>query len=959
MLKNAWLRRIGCAVLSVGMLASCLVPVSAETVNTAERYGTPITFTYDTNNSYQKFLEQYKDVPTPDVSLTFAPLYTSVSSDQFTTADYEGKSGVLVFPEGVEEWAEFTIDAPQDGLYRFGAVCNLGTDAGNELALSLTVNGQTQYNEALNNTVRRIWQDTSDIKKDSRDNELRPSMAQKPIWQTHMWTDSEGFTQDDLKIYLRAGANTIRLTTEGQRFYLAGFILEGDERLPSYQEVKETYPSAEKGKTIKLQAEKTFEKSSSTIYPVTDKTSPMTEPSSSRKIRLNSVGGSGWASHGQYITWQFDVEQAGRYTIGLKYLQSTTSGKSSTRRVLIDGKVPFNELSNVVFPYSNDWQYMVLGDGQSPYEFYFDKGAHTLTLDVTYGEVTDILREVNSAVFDMNEYYRKIVMISGSVPDKYRDYQFEKQIPGIEDGMRHIADRLTEQKEALLKLSEGKTGSAVTQLDSMIYDLNYMAKFPENISKRLATYKNNIAGLSSWIITMSSQPLQLDYLMIASPDEESPKVDAGFAQNMKYGFDTFIASFTENYDLISDESDGSARSVRVWVNLGRDQVGVLKDLITDDFTPKTDINVKLELVQGALIEATLAGRGPDVALTLKSDQPVNFAIRNALVDLSKFDDFDEISQRFHPSAMVPFKFQNGCYALPDTQNFEMMFYRKDILSDLGLGVPNTWDQFRQIVPVLRKNNMDVGWSQISTAVPNSAADAFTVFNTLMYQRGGKYYTDDLKSTDLGSDAAREAFKEATDYYINYEFPQTYSFDTRFRTGDMPIAIQQYTLANTLKVSAPEIRGLWDMAPVPGMINEDGTLNRSETSAVTACVMFKNTEDKEGAWEFMKWFTSADIQAKYGVELEKVMGPAARYATANREAFRQIPWTNAEQYELSRQWEQVEGIPEVPGSYYTPRGIQNAFRTTIYDYTNAYETLHEWQLEIDNEIDRKYKEFGLE
>lgn len=958
-MKRICVQKICCTILSVGVFASCLTNVWAETVDTSQRYGTPIAFTYDTNNSYQKFRESHSDIQTPNVELEFAPNYTNVSSQNFKVVDYEGKSGVLEFPQGIEEWAEFQINVPQDGLYRFGAICNLGNNAGNELDLSLMVNGVSQYNEAMNNTVRRIWQDTSGIKKDTRDNDLRPSMGQKAMWQTHMWQDSEGYTADDLKVYLKAGANTIKIITEGQKFYLGGLVVKGDESIQSYEQIKKTYPTTQKGKTIKIQAEDTYERSSSTIYPVTDKTSPMTEPSSSKKIRLNTIGGKGWSSYGQYVTWQFDVEQDGLYEIGLKYLQNITSGQASVRRVLIDGSVPFAEMSEVIFPFSNDWQYQTLGNQDNPYQFYLSKGSHTLTLDVTYGKVTDILREVNNAVFDMNEYYRKIVMISGATPDKYRDYQFDKQIPGIEDGMREIAQRLTEQKEKFIGLSDGKSGSAVSQLDSMIYDLNYMAKYPENISKRLATFKNNIAGLSSWIINMSAQPLQLDYIVVQTPGEKAPQISAGFMQNMKYSIDTFIASFTEDYDLISDEADNGARTVRVWVNLGRDQVGVLKNLITDDFTPKTGINVKLELVQGALIEATLAGRGPDVAVTLKSDQPVNFAIRNALVDLSEFDDFDEVTKRFHPSAMVPFKFEDGYYALPDTQSFEMMFYRKDILADLGLGVPNTWEQFKQIVPVLRKNNMDVGWTQISSAVPNSAADAFTIFNTLMYQKGGKYYSDNLKSTDLDSEAAREAFKEATDYYVNYQFPQTYSFDTRFRTGDLPIAIQAYTLANTLKVSAPEIRGLWDMAPIPGTVKPDGTLDRTETSNVTACVLFNNAKDQEASWEFMKWFTSSDIQAEYGIELEKVMGPAARYATANREAFAKIPWSNREQYELSRQWNQVVGVPEVPGSYYTPRGIQNAFRTTIYDYTNAYETLHEWQLEIDNEITRKYQEFGLE
>lgn len=88
---------------------------------------------------------------------------------------------------------------------------------------------------------------------------------------------------------------------------------------------------------------------------------------------------------------------------------------------------------------------------------------------------------------------------------------------------------------------------------------------------------------------------------------------------------------------------------------------------------------------------------------------------------------------------------------------------------------------------------------------------------------------------------------------------------------MPIAIQAYTMANLLNVSAPEINGLWDMAPLPATVGEDGTLSRAQTSTVTACVMFDACEDKEAAWEFLKWFTSADVQAEYGIQLEQDNG----------------------------------------------------------------------------------------
>jgi len=955
------LKRLLSTALAITVVVSGMtVTVSADKLYD---YGTPIEFEYDSSNTYENFMNKYSGMPSPEADITVrADSVADKSKDDFKIVNYEGRENVLLYPDGSEEWAEWKVNIPEDGLYNIAYNVNLGENADNELDISLKVNDEIQFNESSNNVVRRIWYDTTEIKKDSRDNELRPKMAQKPVWINHILCDPEGYNDGYLKIYLKKGENTLRLISSGQSFYISDIHIYQEKPLKPYSKLKAEYDSKgykKANSTIKIQAEKTFDKNSSTIYPVADKTSPLTEPSSSYKIRLNSIGGAGWQSVNQKVTWEFDVEEEGLYNISLKYLQNITSGMFTTRRVYIDGEVPCAELDKINFSFNDNWQMNTIGDENGAYEFYFDKGKHYLTMEVTFGDITDILRNTNECIYTMNEYYRKIIMISGSSPDLLRDYQFDKQIPDLVETFVNLQGDLEEQKQSLIALSGGKSGSAVSQLDKIIYDLKSMAEYPEKISSRLSVFKSNISGLSAWVLNMANQPLQLDYILIKAPDEKEPDIKPNLSETIKYGWDTFMASFTEDYDLISDDSAQGSRNVRVWVNLGRDQVGILKDMIVDKFSSKTDINVQLELVQGALIEATLAGRGPDVALTLGSTLPVNYAIRGALTDLSQFDDFNEITQRFHPSAIVPFQFNGGYYALPDTQNYEMMFYRKDILSELGVGIPDTWEQFKQIVPIIKKNNMDIGWSVISTAVPNDASTAFTVFNTLMYQKGGKYYSDDLKSTDLGSEEAREAFKEATAYYINYGFPDSYDFYSRFRTGDMPIAIQLYTQANLLRVGAPEIKGLWGMAPLPGTVGEDGKLNRAQTSAVTANVMFEAAKDKEAAWEFMKWYTSADIQSEYGIELEKVMGAAARYATANREAFMKIPWTIEEQKKLNSQWNDVVGVPEVPGSYYTPRGIQNAFRTTIYDYTNPYETLHEWQLDIDEEIARKYKEFGLD
>jgi ABC-type glycerol-3-phosphate transport system substrate-binding protein len=183
---------------------------------------------------------------------------------------------------------------------------------------------------------------------------------------------------------------------------------------------------------------------------------------------------------------------------------------------------------------------------------------------------------------------------------------------------------------------------------------------------------------------------------------------------------------------------------------------------------------------------------------------------------------------------------------------------------------------------------------------------------------------------------------------------------------MPIGIASYSTYNTLMVSAPEIKGLWDFTLIPGteVTDEDGNtyIDRSDFITGSATMMIKSDtatqERKQKSWEFMKWWASVDTQARFGREIEALLGSSARYATANIDAFSQLAW-NADDIEtLTSQWQQTVGIREVPGGYYTGRHITNAIRKVINEKTDARETIQDYVITINEELTKKRTEFGL-
>jgi ABC-type glycerol-3-phosphate transport system substrate-binding protein len=354
--------------------------------------------------------------------------------------------------------------------------------------------------------------------------------------------------------------------------------------------------------------------------------------------------------------------------------------------------------------------------------------------------------------------------------------------------------------------------------------------------------------------------------------------------------------------------------------------------------------------------AVVAGTGPDAALTVPPTDPVNYAVRKAAVDLSQFEGYREIVEQFHPSAMVSFYFEDGVYALPEAQYYHVMYYRKDIFEELEIDIPDTWDDVINVLPVIQKNNMNVGIPSVAnTLMPPD----FSNFLAHLYQRGGSLYNGDGSRTLLDSEIAIEAFDVYTKFYTHYKTPAVFDFVNRFRTGEMPLAFADYSNFNTLEVFAPEIRGLWGFARMPGYKRPDGVIDRSVSTGTMAAMIFSNAKRQDLAWEFLKWWVSADTQLRFGREMESLMGAAARYATANYDAFKRLSWGAEQMSVLDEQRAWTVGTPEVPGGYFVSRHIINAVRRILNEGEDTRETLLDYNLTINDELIKKRKEFGLE
>lgn len=590
----------------------------------------------------------------------------------------------------------------------------------------------------------------------------------------------------------------------------------------------------------------------------------------------------------------------------------------------------------------------VINNG-NPYKLYLEEGWHTLRMEVSLGSYRSVISQSKEILNRLNEIYRSIIVVSGANPDQYRDYKFDETIPETLEDIDVIRDDLRELEKIVQKTdSSSKTISDIKKL----YDqLDMMLEDTDTISARLTTFKDNIAAFGTWINTQQGQPLQLDWLMLTSGDQELKDGEAGFFSLMLHYIRTFAVSFVTDYDTIGQTEKVSDDTVKVWIQTSRDQANMLRQLTIGDFTPKENIPVSVQLVTAnALLPAILANKGPDVALGIAQSEVNNLAIRNAIYDLSQFSDYNEPLSEFYDYAINPFRWNDGLYALPETAVWPMLFYRSDILKELGIELSelSTWDSLlHSVLPKLQKNSLDFG---MLPTIQN--------YLSMLYQSSGDLYINDGKNSGLSSSAAIESMKVFSMLYKQYGLSLSFDFANRFRTGEMPVAVVDYTAYNTLTMFASEIKGLWGMLPVPGSVSEDGTVNHAATATLTGTVMLVNTKNPEAAWKFMKWWVSSETQSNFGKRLESVVGSAARYNTANKVALESVGWDPDMRSAMLYQANYCEEYPEVPGGYFTSRLFSFAFRSIIYDDEDVREAMDDMTEDIDREMANKRQEYGI-
>lgn len=853
----------------------------------------------------------------------------------------------------------FTVNAPEDGLYRIRAEYAVYKDSTMDCVLGLRQEGSYPYEEARSIVLAQLLTVGGyPFDRSKQGNEIAPEVSNEQLWQTRNFRTMSQCTTDYLLFHLQKGENRLEIEILEGEILLSRLLFDAPEEVPSYAEYRALHEGASGGNArIVIEAERMNWKNSTTPRPsaIRDIESVPFESS----VRLMScVGGDTWQTGGEALYYRINVEKEGWYSFAMKSKQAATSTSASNtfvhRSVSIDGELPFREAGSMVLKSSGGWEVNILGNEQEHFAFYLTPGEHILGVEVNASmliPISDTVRVQNDRINALSLEIKKII---GNNTDTYRDWELETYIPDIRSILESVASELDAQADLLTEINLGQDrNQSVTSLRICARQLRTLAEDPDSIPNHMTMLSEGTGSVSQTLGELTEsllkQPISVDQIYLWQEGAELPDYSTTVAQRVGEEFRYFLSSFKE-------EKADEQREITVWVNRARNYVDLLQAMADSDFTEKTGIRVQLSVMpnEQKLVLSNTTGTQPDAALGVSTAIPYQLALRNALADLRQFEDFPEVGKRFAPGALIVLSHEDGVYALPETQDYYVLFYRKDLLEKLNLPVPETWNEVLELLPELQRYGMNF-------FAPLSMNSSFKNFYTTMpfiYQKGASLYAEDGASVTLNSAEGLEAIRFMTDLYTIYGLPsQVGDFYQQFRSGNLPLGVSSFSTFLKLDSAAAELAGKWGIALVPGFEDENGQVVHWSPGGGQTSIIFEKSDRKDEAWQFLEWWTSTETQTAYGQQIQMLYGDEYLWNTANLSAFAQMPIDEASKAVILEQMEWLYEVPQSPASYMVEREISNVWNKIVFDGENARSALDDAVILMNQELWRKLEEFG--
>lgn len=952
---RSW-RRILALGLAAGMAATA-IPLQLMAVQESQTTGS-VTEGYASeriDNGYTKISAGYAlpEYTGGDIEYPIKDICTS--TDAVYTDDYGYTSAVQIGERGS---IELELNVVADGIYYMCFDYLADSDTILPVEAQFMIDGDFPFYEMRQQVLESQWSTPQQKSYDSYGNEVVGIPDKVYEWQNKYIMDSTYRYSGPLGIELTKGRHTVTVTLK------EGTLLLGNFKLTAKPQV-EAYTGSERAEGdgfIEIQAEDFTYRNASSIH-ATCEYDPNLYPYQAGNRIMNTVDSTSFSEGGQQISYQFTVEKEGNYYLAFHYSQSDKSDFPVFMNIRIDGELPNTEFENCAFAYKKDYNLYTLLDSEgNKISVPLGAGQHTISMQISMEPLRNALETIEQIMGKVNDLSLEVTKVAGTNKDKYRDFSLESYIPGIGDTLTQWADELAAVMEeartynpdkkkiaafSSISIAENQLRSLAKKPDELIYRIDELATSTSSVNQHLA---NLIDSLNGNDFSLDSIYLYQEDAAKQLPRHKNVFVKAGL------GIVRFCTSFGKQ---AYSSSNTNPEHLQVSVNRSRQHLEIMQQMITEEFTPQTGIEVDLSLMpdQTKLVLANASGDSPDVATGVNYSIPFELGIRGALKDLTQFDDFAEVAGRYTEGLLMPYVIDDSVYAIPETMNFQVLFYRKDILDKLGLEVPDTLEDVEAMLPDLQMRGLNFYYPTARTVGMKTFLDT----TPIIFQSGGRLYDTYVEDVTITSEEVVEGFATLTNLFTIYNLPKDVpNFYQHFRNGDYPIGISDFGTYNLISNAAPEIDGSWGVALIPGVKDENGEVMRYSSAGAESTFLFNSTpEREEQAWEFVKWWSSAQVQAEFGQRLQITYGDEYYWNTANCEAFAQLPWDSDDKEVISEQLTWTMEAPRALASYMVERELSDAYNLVVLGAksANVREALDDAQKNIKRETLRKLEEFG--
>ncbi len=313
--------------------------------------------------------------------------------------------------------------------------------------------------------------------------------------------------------------------------------------------------------------------------------------------------------------------------------------------------------------------------------------------------------------------------------------------------------------------------------------------------------------------------------------------------------------------------------------------------------------------------ALLAKRPPDLAMAY-SNMVTEYMKYQAVADLTPYLDAEpkQDVQDFYPVFLEDSRFpafENKLLSMPFTKSILMLYYNVDMLKEIGLDVPPaTWDQFIAACKAIKaKRNIS----------PLAFARDASTFDGLVFSFGGEVYDPKSQKTLFDQPATLQALKLLRDL-----FDQELAHETAYGTYDdrndfVSENAAFFIRSSTSRPYVKELVGIkfnWSATVLP----HDKTVKEPRTVLFgpNLCIFKKDVAREKAAWDFVRYFTSPDVSAKWAVKSgylpvrksalqQPMIQTFLNEHPANRETINIIPWAHPEPG--VRGWQEVRSLLE--------------------------------------------------